>query len=102
MPRFESSDTATTCRATTLHGIIGCDAVTEEAAAAASAAPEPVISGMLIPTSSMKRNEMPVAMRRSAGVSMCRWRISIPTTKAGSSTSIWMLFSGPYQCFVAR
>lgn len=84
------------------HGIIGCEAVTDAAESAAAAAPEPVTSGMLNPTSSMKRNETPVATRRSAGVSMWRWRISMPTTKAGSSTSMWMLFSAPYQCFVAR
>ena len=39
---FESAETATTCRISTPHGIIGCDAVMEVAAAAASAAEAPV------------------------------------------------------------
>ena len=76
--------------------------MTDPAAAAASDAAEPVTSGMLIPTSNMNRNEMPVEARRSAGVSWSRCFISMPITKAGSSTSMWMLFSGPYQWAVAR
>ena len=93
---FESAETATTCRISTPHGIIGCDAVMEVAAAAASAAEAPVTSGMLMPTSNMNRNEMPVAARRSVGVSISLCFISMPITKAGSSTSMCMLFSGPY------
>ena len=68
----------------------------EVAASAASAAEAPVTSGMLMPTSSMNRNEMPVAARRSVGVSISLCFISMPITKAGSSTSMCMLFSGPY------
>jgi len=75
---FESAETATTCRISTPHGIIGCDAVMEVAAAAASAAEAPVTSGMLMPTSSMNRNEMPVAARRSVGVSISLCFISMP------------------------
>lgn len=75
------------------HGIMGCDPVTEAAAAVSAGAP--VTSGMLRPTSSMKRNDMPVETRCSVGVSMCLCFMSMPTTKAGSSTSMWMLFSGP-------
>ena len=91
----ESAETATTCSASTPHGIIGCEAVTDAAASAPPEVPAPVTSGMLRPTSSMKKNEMPVATRCSVGVSMWRCFISMPTTKAGSSTSIWMLPSSP-------
>ena len=72
---------------------MGCEPVTDVAAAVSPGAP--VTSGMLSPTSSMKRNEMPVVMRRSAAVSISLCFISMPTTNAGSRTSMWMLFSGP-------
>ena len=73
---------------------MGCEAVTEQGAAA-SAAGAPAMSGMLSPTRNMNVNEMQLAARASPAVSMWRWRRIMPSTKAGSSTSMWMLFSGP-------
>ena len=78
------------------HGMTGCEPVTEWPPARLSTGwGAPVTSGMLSPTRNMKRNETPVEARCSAGVSMWRWRMTMPVTKAGSSTSMWMLCSGP-------
>lgn len=87
MPRLDSNETITTWNAITPHDIMGCEPVTEEAASPVAAV-IPINNGMLNPTKNMNKNEMPEAAIRSPRDSTCLVFITIPNTKAGSSTSI--------------
>ena len=77
------------------HDIIGWAPVIVVASADCAAKSTPKNTGILTPTRNMNRKETAVATLCSIFVSICLCLITIPKTKAGNNTSIWMLASSP-------